>query len=193
MSQSTAKWLYTNIQHVPRMHLGITPNEYCVLDLFYQDQVSPKYGINGWSKNSYSRISSYLGFSKSSLHKMVDRFVAAGLMEVDETDSQLKRTTEAWYGVAYEKNHAIFDEKPAVRKANAKDLPFDKRTAAVRKANASRSISERHYKEERKEKEKKKGKGASPQPPTSFSSSFLPNGKTLDSPPSPQPPRPPKF
>ena len=45
-------WKYTNIQHGARLDIGVTPNEYCVLDLYYKTQTSPVHAIDGWSQNS---------------------------------------------------------------------------------------------------------------------------------------------
>lgn len=136
-------WIYTNIQHEPRLLLGLSPNEYCVLDVYYQSQVNPLHSTDGWSTNSYAQISAFLGFSKGAIHKMVDRFVDQGLMEVNPANPRQKRTTINWFLVAYERVQKVNDSKSAVQKVND----------AVQKVNANRSKSERHYKEERKVKE----------------------------------------
>lgn len=117
--------------------MGVSPNEYCVLDIYYQSQVNPKYSVGGYAANSYAEMSRFLGFSKGAIHAMVDRFVERGLMEVDPSNPYLKRTTEAWYGVAYEDR--------AVQKSNA----------IVQKVNGTRSKIERHNKEEIKEENKR--------------------------------------
>jgi hypothetical protein len=130
-------WIYTSIQHGPRIELGISPNEYCVLDVYYQTQASPKYSVDGWSENSYKQISDFLGFSKGAVHAMVDRFVTAGLMEVNPANPKQKKTTEAWYSTAYDRVQKMNGNKPAVQKMNG----------AVQKMNASRSKIERHIEE----------------------------------------------
>jgi uncharacterized phage protein (TIGR02220 family) len=139
------KWRYTNIQHGPRLQIGVSPNEYCVLDLYYQSQTNPKYSVDGYAQNSYAEIGGFLGFNKATVFKMVDRFVAAGLMEVDPANPSLKRTTEAWYGVAYE------------------DLAVEKVNATVEKVNASRLKIQRHIKEEIKEEKKRNTTPLTPQ------------------------------
>jgi len=94
------KWRYTNIQHPPRIAMGLTPNEYCVLDVIYQSQVHPRYSFDGWARVGCHKIASFLGFSSGAVHKMFERFEGWGLLEFDET-RQYKRTTSLWYDVAY--------------------------------------------------------------------------------------------
>jgi predicted transcriptional regulator len=154
-------WIYTSIQHGPRLELGISPNEYCVLDVYYQTQSSPKYSVDGWSENSYKQISDFLGFSKGTVHKMVDRFVQSGLMEVNAANPKQKKTTESWYSIAYDRVQKVNDKKLAVQKVND----------AVQKVNASRSKSERHIVEievKRELKEMPTPATAAPDPSDSF-------------------------
>lgn len=142
-------WSYTNIQHGPRLDLGLTPNEYCVLDVYYQTQASPIYSVDGWSENTYQQIHEFLGFSKGAIHKMVNRFVDAGLMEVNPANPKQKKTTELWYLAAYERVQKVNSSKKSVHLVNAD----------VHLVNESRSLSERHRKEEREYKEEYKERG----------------------------------
>lgn len=152
-------WRYTNIQHGPRLEIGVTPNEYCVLDLYYQTQASPRYSVDGWSENTYEQIGLALGISKGTVYKMVDRFVSAQLMEVNPANPKQKKTTEKWYLAAYE------------------------REPKVSLGNETRSISEQEsflrkqqYKEVIELKENKKVKSkAEPV----FSKNFKPNPKPV--------------
>jgi hypothetical protein len=119
-------WLFTTIQHQPRLDLGLSVSEYCVLDLYYQTQNSV-HGVDGWAQNTYRQVGEFLGLTTSGLHKMIGRLVDRGLMEVNPINSMQKRTTEAWYSRAYEN----------VRSAN-------KDNTGVRSANNGRSLSEHH-------------------------------------------------
>lgn len=125
-------WRYTNIQHKPRIDLGVSVNEYCVLDIYYQTQSSPIYSVDGWSENTYSQVSQFLGLSKGAVHKIVDRNVKRGLMEVNPANPKQKRTTEKWYSVAYERVQKVNEQKKAVQKVNAK---VSKVNASVQKVN----------------------------------------------------------
>jgi DNA-binding Lrp family transcriptional regulator len=119
-------WLFTTIQHQPRLDLGLNVNEYCVLDLYYQTQNSA-HNVDGWARNSYQQVSDFLGISKSTIHEMVGRLVNKGFMEVNPANSAQKRTTENWDTFAYK----------AVRPPNAN-------SPAVRLPNDNRSATERH-------------------------------------------------
>ncbi|MCP9237185.1 hypothetical protein [Lewinella sp. JB7] len=141
-------WRYTNILHGPRLLLSLTPNDYCVLDVYYQTQSSPRYGVDGWAENTYAQVATFLGFSKGAIHAMVSRFVERGLMEVNPANPKQKRTTPAWYGVAYEdvqKMNAgrVLGEIP-VQKVNADVQILNE---DVQKVNADRSNIERHTEE----------------------------------------------
>lgn len=136
------KWKYTNIQHPVRIKMGITPNEYCVFDIIYQSQSHPEYAVNGWAKNSYLELAAFLGFSKSTIHGIIDRGVEWGLIEVNEADPKLKKTTENWYNHAYIQDINGIEITP-VRKTNA----VRKQNGAVRKQNANRSETERNRSE----------------------------------------------
>lgn len=96
-----AKWRFTTIQHPVRIAMGLSPNEYCVLDMLYQSQTHPDYTVGGWAKESYRKIGAALGISEGTVHAMAVRFVKCELMEVDETNPKLKRTLPAWYNHAY--------------------------------------------------------------------------------------------
>lgn len=123
-------WLFTTIQHQPRLDMGLNINEYCVLDLYYQSQVSPIHSVEGWAQNSYQQVSSFLGISKGSIHKMVGRLVGQGLMEVNPANPAQKRTTKYWYASAYER--VLSENGPG---------------AGVLSENGKRSLRERHIEE----------------------------------------------
>jgi hypothetical protein len=127
-------WLFTTIQHQPRLDLGLNINEYCVLDLYYQTQVSPIHSVEGWAQSSYQQVSRFLGISKGSIHKMVGRLVDQGLMEVNPANSAQKRTTKDWYAFAYERV-----------------LSENGHGASVLSENGKRSLRERHIEESKVE------------------------------------------
>jgi DNA-binding MarR family transcriptional regulator len=110
-------WLFTTIQHQPRLDLGLSVSEYCVLDLYYQTQNSV-HGVDGWAQNSYQQVSDFLGISKSTIHEMVGRLVNKGFMEVNPANSAQKRTTENWYTSAYKAVRPPNANSPAVRLPN---------------------------------------------------------------------------
>lgn len=127
-------WTYTNIQHGPRLEIGVSLNEYCVLDIYYKSQSSPIHSVDGWSQNTYAEISEFLGLSKGAVHKIVDRCVSRGLMEVNPANPKQKRTTEDWYLRAYERVQKVNEHKSGVQKVNKS---VQKVNAKVSKVNAN--------------------------------------------------------
>lgn len=136
------KWRYTNIQHPPRIALGLTPNEYCVLDVIYQSQTHPRYSFDGWARVGCHKIASFLGFSSGAVHKMFERFEGWGFIEFDET-REYKRTTPLWYDVAYiedaESEQGV-QKLNSVQKVNRRGSKSEQ--AAVQKVNSKCSKSE---------------------------------------------------
>jgi hypothetical protein len=129
-------WSFTTIKHAARKELGVSPNEYCVLDYVYQTQVHPKYSRDGWCRTGIHVIAEYFGFSTGTVHKMIIRFVEKGLLEVDNADPRNKKTTPRYYDTAY---------LDAVQKVNTS---VQKVNSTVQKVNENRSKSEHIIKED---------------------------------------------
>lgn len=89
------KPLFTNIQHIPRLKLGISCNEYCVADIIHWGAYNPK-NPTGWCYASKNYIGDALGISKKSTLEIIERLIKKGLVEKDATNKHL-RTTTAWY------------------------------------------------------------------------------------------------
>ena len=130
------EWSFTTIKHAARKELGISPNEYCVLDYIYQTQTHPKYNSDGWCRTGIHVIADYFGFSTGTVHKMILRFVDDGLLEVDATDPRSRKTTPKYYDTAY---------LDAVQKVNES---VQKVNSTVQKVNENRSKSEHIIKED---------------------------------------------
>jgi len=136
-------WSYTTIKHAARKELGISPNEYCVLDYIFQTQTNPKFTRSGWCITGVHVIAEYFGFSTGTIHKMLSRFVENGLLEFD-ADKRAKRTTPKFYDVAY---------LDAVQKVNES---VQKVNSAVQKVNKNRSKSEHISKEDKLKENREK-------------------------------------
>ena len=139
-----ANWTYTTILHEPRKLLRISVLEYTVLDIVYQSQVSPKYGLNGWAKNGCHQLAEFMGCSPATILGVFDRMEKMGYLEFHENRS-FKRTSESFYGVAYEKDHGILSEIEGCSK-----------TERVQKLNGGCSETEHKYKRKEKENIKEK-------------------------------------
>jgi len=147
-----SNWTHTTILHEPRKLLRITVLEYTVLDIVYHSQTSPIYSIHGWSKNGCHQLGEFVGCSSGTIKALFDRMETMGYLEFT-ADRKMKRTTESFYGVAYEKDKNVLREIPGcskterVQKLNANRSKTEQRS--VQKLNANRSKTE--HKRELKE------------------------------------------
>jgi hypothetical protein len=150
------KWRYTAIQHQPRIALGLTPNEYCVLDIIYKSQTHPRYGTDGWASVGCHKIASFMGCSSGTIHKMLERFEKWGLVEFSE-NRNLKRTTSNWFDIAYLENCESAEGVQllnTVQKVNRGCSKSER--LGVQKVNGNCSKSEPIYKEDKDKEEIKR-------------------------------------
>ena len=94
------KWKYTVIHHPARIALGLNNNEYSILDIIYKSQTHPKYTVSGWANTGCHKIASFLSLSPATVLNVFIKAEKMGLLEFNES-RMLKRTTAAWYEVAY--------------------------------------------------------------------------------------------
>jgi hypothetical protein len=86
-------WRSTTTHHGPRLALGLTGDEYILLDWIYHTQGSDKYGHDGWCEIAYKDIASLIGVSKGGAFQMVDRMEKRGFIEVNPANTKRKRVT----------------------------------------------------------------------------------------------------
>lgn len=90
-------WPYSHIPHGPRKSLGLTLNEYAVLDMIYKDQVYPAH--RGVSRVSINEIALALDLSKGGVFGIIERSVEKKYLEIMSDGARC--TTAAFYEVAY--------------------------------------------------------------------------------------------
>lgn len=140
-------WRSTTIHHEVRRAIGITNDEYCLLDWIYHTQGSDIYGRDGWCEIPYKDIADTLGVSKGGAFQMVDRMERRGFIEVNPANPKQKRVTgkfslPVYFNVSHDEEvgativQKVNDERPFVQKVNA----------SVQKVNDERSLSERQIK-----------------------------------------------
>ena len=86
--------LYTLVLHAARKKLKITVNEYCLADSIHKLS-SNRSTVPGWCYASKEHLGQSLGFSRQSIHNMLNTLKKQGLIEIQE-DTGYLRTTEAW-------------------------------------------------------------------------------------------------
>jgi uncharacterized phage protein (TIGR02220 family) len=135
-----ANWRYTNIQHGPRIALGLSVIEYCVLDMLYQSQTHPSISKNGWTDTGCHTIAKFLDLSSGTVKGIFDRVEKAGFME--RFGISLKRTTPLFYNVAYIKSD---EELRTVQFLHVQKMNYERSETELRnvqKLNYERSETE---------------------------------------------------
>src|SRR5690349_9181065 len=85
---------YTVILHHPRKKLGMTINEYCLADTVHKLS-STRSMVPGWCYASKEHLADSLGFSRRSIHNMINSLKGKGILEVQQGTGYLQ-TTELW-------------------------------------------------------------------------------------------------
>jgi hypothetical protein len=85
---------YTLILHSARKHLDITINEYCLADTVHKLSGN-RSNVPGWCYAAKEHLGGTLGFSRRSIHNMINSLKGKGIIEVQEETGYL-RTTETW-------------------------------------------------------------------------------------------------
>lgn len=88
---------YTTINHNARIDLGLSLNEYCLMDLIYNLSSAPKSrdSFGGWCYASKEKLGEYLGISKQSIHTMLNRLEARGY--VLRNEQRHLRVMDSWF------------------------------------------------------------------------------------------------
>ncbi len=86
---------YTTIMHEPRIELGLSTDEYCLLDLVYRLSTNPTAPVVGWCSMSKDTMVSFLGIKRRTLFRVIDRMEEAGYLE-KSGDGRFLRTTMKW-------------------------------------------------------------------------------------------------
>jgi len=141
-------WIFTSIQHGPRKKLGISCNEYTVLDLIFRSQTHPDFSHEGWAKTGIHQIAEALDLSPGTVKGIFDRTEKMSLLEFRDTKKIFKKTTPAFYNVAYLED----------RSENEQQV-FRNRTEGVQKMNSKCSETEPVYNNSNKEVSKYKERG----------------------------------
>ena len=102
LNLSRNMWIESTIIHPNRIEMGLTNNEYALLDYVYKTQVHPDYGgkCGGWCLTALSKIGDWFFMSKSSLSTLFKKMEKLGFMEI-KPSGRGRKTTEKWYRHAY--------------------------------------------------------------------------------------------
>ena len=85
---------YTMVLHSARKKLDISINEYCFADSVHKLSTTHS-PISGWCFASKEQLGKSLGVTRQSIHAMINRLKAKGLIEVDPATGYL-RSSQLW-------------------------------------------------------------------------------------------------
>src|SRR5215813_14079425 len=85
---------YTLVLHSARKTLHITINEYCLADTIHKLS-SARSQVPGWCYASKEQLGKSLGFTRRSIHNILNKLKALSLIEIQENTGYV-RTTEVW-------------------------------------------------------------------------------------------------
>jgi len=91
---------YTHINHLARIQLGLTMNEYAVADMIYHYANNPESPIPGWCFANKKTISEKLGLTERSVFAIITKLEAKKIVERHSQTHHL-RVTSMWYRIAY--------------------------------------------------------------------------------------------
>lgn len=91
---------YTTINHEARLLLGLSSNQYAIADSIHKLSTNPKAKQRGWCNASKDALADFLGdVSRRTVINYINHLQELGLVERNESNSKLLRTTEKWYDV----------------------------------------------------------------------------------------------
>ena len=85
---------YTLVLHSARKQLAVSINEYCLADTIHKLSGS-RSPVPGWCYASKEQLGHSLGFSRQSIHSMINSLKKKGLIEVQPETGYL-RSTDLW-------------------------------------------------------------------------------------------------
>ena len=85
---------YTLVLHSARKQLDVTINEYCLADTIHKLSGS-RSPVPGWCYASKENLGKSLGFSRQSIHSMINKLKHKSLIEVQDETGYL-RSTDLW-------------------------------------------------------------------------------------------------
>ena len=99
---------YTMVLHSARKKLDISINEYCFADSVHKLSTTHS-PVPGWCFASKEQLGQSLGVTRQSIHSMINRLKAKGLIEVDPATGYL-RSSQVWRDTVEVTRARIFAE-----------------------------------------------------------------------------------
>ena len=110
-----ARLNYTTINHDARVRLGLTINEYCVIDLIHNLATNPKNAQMGWCYAKKETLAGYLDLGRATVFRAINKGLALGLLEKHPDQSALIKATSNWFDevmIKFESQNETVSIKP---------------------------------------------------------------------------------
>lgn len=92
-----ARLNYTTINHDARVRLGLTINEYCVIDLIHNLATNPKNAQMGWCYARKETLAGYLDLGRATVFRAINKGLSLGLLEKHPDQPALIKATSNWF------------------------------------------------------------------------------------------------
>lgn len=104
------KPIFSIIYHQYRLSHNLSMNEYVICDIIYHLSNNKNSTVSGWCFASKQHLGDMIGLSKRAIIDMLKRLLEADFLEINETNTQLLRTTKKWDEVYLTKNLQFGEE-----------------------------------------------------------------------------------
>lgn len=126
--------IYSTIFHAARRRMGLSNDEFCLIDYIFKWQSNPRAPRPGWCSKTRNEMGAFIGsgtpgkpMSRRGIQKMIDRMVEIDLLEVAPTTRDV-RATSAWFDMVVAENEKLprpmkIGVRPAEFSAGDQDEP----------------------------------------------------------------------
>jgi len=113
------KPIFSIIYHQYRLSHKLSMNEYVICDIIYHLSNNKNSTVSGWCFASKQHLGDMIGLSKRAIIDLLKRLLVSDFLEINETNTQLLRTTNKWDEVYLTKNSQFGEvSSPTVQKSN---------------------------------------------------------------------------
>jgi hypothetical protein len=108
---------FTTIYHLPRLKLGLTCNEYCLVDIIHHLSNKKRSQVKGWCYAKKQTLADMLGVSKRSIINLIKKLEIKDLLKCSP-DRKLVQTTQLWETEVIDYNYGGEESSPTVKKVH---------------------------------------------------------------------------
>lgn len=110
---------FTTIYHEPRLKLGLTCNEYCLMDTIYHLSNKKRSAVPGWCYAKKQTLADMLGVSRRSIISLINKLEKLNLI-VCSDDRRHLQPTDRWETEVIDYNYNCEESSQGVKKVHSK-------------------------------------------------------------------------